>query len=265
MTIDPAALWIALGAAFLLGVATVAVRTLLRGGKISSERGRELHQRIRSWAILVPALLVPILLGPVTLKLGAGVLGLICFREFSRATGLFRERVVTILVQLSIVALTCVSLSGVDDLWTTAVPVLALVIVAGALFDDRPAGYVQRVALGVLSFLLFGVCLGHLGLLADQLETRRIILWLLLCISLNDVVAYLCGNLWGKRKLCPNISPHKTVAGALGAVVFTSLFATVVGHMMELPFGSTSVLLAAGALCEWRKVKAGDRQISNNC
>jgi phosphatidate cytidylyltransferase len=249
MKIDPAILWIALGVALLLSIATVTVSILLRREKISSERGRELYQRIRSWAILVPLIIVPILLGSVALKIAAGALGLFCFNEFSRATGLFRERVVTGLVQCSIVGLTLASLSGVDGLWATAVPLLALGIVAGGLCGDRPSGYLQRVALGTLSFLLFGVCLSHLGFLSDQGNAKRVVLWLLLCISLNDVAAYLCGTLWGERKLCPNISPNKSVSGALGAVIFTSIFAALVGWLMALSIGPVPVLLAAGALC----------------
>lgn len=249
MKIDPVTLWIALGVGLLLIAVTVAVKILLIRERISPRQGQELFLRIRSWAILVPLILIPIALGSVALKIGAGALGLLCFREFSRATGLFRERVVTVLVQGSIVGLTLASLSGVGSLWAAAVPLLALMIVVGLLFEDRPSGYVQRVALGVLAFLLFGVCLGHLGFLAEQQESRRIILWLVLCISLNDVAAYLCGNLWGKRKLCPNISPNKTVAGAVGGVVFTSVLAVVVGRMMDLPLTSIPVLLVAGALC----------------
>ena len=36
-----------------------------------------------------------------------------------------------------------------------------------------------------------------------------------------DVFCYLCGSLFGRHKLCPDISPKKTVEGAVGGVVFT--------------------------------------------
>ena len=42
-----------------------------------------------------------------------------------------------------------------------AVPSLTVsLIVILALFADEPKGYIQRVALGILAFVLFGVCLG---------------------------------------------------------------------------------------------------------
>lgn len=40
----------------------------------------------------------------------------------------------------------------------------------------------------------------------------------------GDSFAYLAGRAFGKRKMCPNISPHKTVAGGLGAPVGSILF-----------------------------------------
>lgn len=38
-----------------------------------------------------------------------------------------------------------------------------------------------------------------------------------------DTFGYFCGHAWGKKKLCPDISPNKTVAGAVGGVLGTPL------------------------------------------
>ena len=55
---------------------------------------------------------------------------------------------------------------------------------------------------------------------------------LALCIAwLSDTGAYFCGKFFGKNKLCPSISPKKTVEGFLGGVsvsVFSTLFVTVI-------------------------------------
>ncbi len=39
------------------------------------------------------------------------------------------------------------------------------------------------------------------------------------CSSLTDVCAYLVGSAIGGKKLCPNISPKKTISGAIGGIV----------------------------------------------
>lgn len=249
MTLDPAALWTALGVTTLLGVATLSVTLLARRGKIPPAGRKELYQRIRTWAILAPLLILPFVLGPIAIKIGSGLLGVLCFREFSRATGLFRERAVTLVTHAAIILLTLASLFGSESLWMAATPLLALSIVVAGILKDQPDGYLQRVSLGLLGFLLFGVCFAHLGLLADRLPNGRVFLWLLLCVALNDVGAYLCGRLWGRRKLCPVTSPNKTVAGAVGAVILTSGISAVAGTALALPFASLPMLLLAGALC----------------
>lgn len=58
-----------------------------------------------------------------------------------------------------------------------------------------------------------------------------------LCACLSDAFAYFGGRLFGKRKLCPEISPKKTVAGsiagfvggAVGGVIMTLLFSKTIG------------------------------------
>ena len=49
---------------------------------------------------------------------------------------------------------------------------------------------------------------------------------LLVCVAawIADSAAYFVGRALGKHKLCPLISPHKTVEGAVGGVLFAMLF-----------------------------------------
>lgn len=46
----------------------------------------------------------------------------------------------------------------------------------------------------------------------------------LLCAWLNDTFAFFVGRKFGKHKLAPNISPKKSVEGAIGGIVITTLF-----------------------------------------
>ncbi len=247
-TADPVILWTGAGVAGILAVAFLVVMSLNRLGKLHETTAAELYKRIGTWALIAPAVLVPLLLGSVAFKIAGGILGLFCFREFSRATGLFRDRPISFTVYGAIAVLTAAGVSGITGLWIGTSAVMPLVIAAAGLCLDRPHGYIQRVALGVLGFALFGTCLGHLGLIADRLYGDRILVWLFLCVGLNDVAAYMSGKLWGKRKLCPNTSPNKTLAGAVGAIVFTSLLSALAGNAMSLPIQSTLLLALAGAL-----------------
>ena len=49
-------------------------------------------------------------------------------------------------------------------------------------------------------------------------------------VWVNDVFAFLCGKTLGKRKLVPNTSPNKTVAGHLGALMLTTPLVATIAH-----------------------------------
>ena len=48
----------------------------------------------------------------------------------------------------------------------------------------------------------------------------------------TDVAAFLFGKAFGKRRLCPRISPNKTVEGAFGGVVCTMLVIAIVTNFL---------------------------------
>lgn len=59
-----------------------------------------------------------------------------------------------------------------------------------------------------------------------------------LCVAwFTDTFAYFSGMLFGKKKLCPEISPKKTVAGAIGGTIFGTVAGLVVFYIMDLDMG----------------------------
>ena len=68
----------------------------------------------------------------------------------------------------------------------------------------------------------------------------------------SDGFAYLIGRKWGKRKLCPSISPKKTVEGAAGGVFGGVLIALLVRlwfvHMFKMPMPGVPAAILLGAL-----------------
>jgi phosphatidate cytidylyltransferase len=209
--------------AVLLAFTPIAIWLLTWTGKASDKLLKDLWQRWVSWLVLAPLMVGPVLLGAGYTILAVGVLSLLCYREYARATGLFRERAISIAVLLGIFLLTFASFDNWYGFFVALWPLTVGLIAAIAILADRPAGYVQRVGLGVLGFMLFGCCLAHLGYFGNDLNYRSILVWILLCVELNDIFAYICGKSFGKRKLAPNTSPNKTVGGAIGALVLTTL------------------------------------------
>lgn len=208
----------------------VVITWLERSGRISETHRRELWLRWRSWLVMTPLLIGPILLGAAWTILGVGFLSLFCYREYARATGLFREKVISAMVAIGIVLVTLAVVDNWYRLFVALTPLMIFMILTVALFADRPQGYVQRTALGVLGFVLLGSGLGHLGYLANDAQYRPLILLVLVSAEMNDIFAYLVGKTFGHIPLCPNTSPKKTVAGSLGGLVLTTSLVVFLGR-----------------------------------
>jgi phosphatidate cytidylyltransferase len=233
---QPITLVVTVALAVLLLLTPAVIWLLARLGRIDAKLRAELMLRYYSWLVLVPLILLPILLGAVWKILGVGILSLFCYREYARATGLFREKTVSLTVVLGIVALTFTELDHWYRLFVALFPFTVGILAIAAILRDEPKGYIQRVGLGVLGFALFGSCLGHLGYLANDANYRPMLILIFLSVELNDVFAFIVGKTLGRRKLIPNTSPNKTIAGAVGALVLTTLLVMGIGPFV---FGGT--------------------------
>ena len=243
---SPLVLWTAVAVAAALAAFPVVLRVVRPAGPL----GRELWARWLSWGVLAPMMFVPVLLGAAATIAAVGLLSVACYREFARATGLFRHPVTSATVVAGIGAVT---LAVADHWWPLfgALPAIWIVLIAStALLADRPNDYLQRVALGTVAFVLFGVCLGHLGYLANDTRYRPLLVWLVVCVQCSDIAAYTGGKLIGGPKLAPNTSPNKTVGGAVTALVATTLLVVLLGRvaLAGTDVGTGARLLPLGVL-----------------
>ncbi|AXQ28978.1 phosphatidate cytidylyltransferase [Solimonas sp. K1W22B-7] len=69
------------------------------------------------------------------------------------------------------------------------------------------------------------------------------LLFFLFIVFAADTGAYLAGRNFGKRKLAPNISPGKTVEGAVGGLLLTAAWAMTAGLYVFAPSGNQVWLL----------------------
>jgi phosphatidate cytidylyltransferase len=161
-----------------LVLAPLLILTLHRAGRVDPALRGDLYRRYLSWLVVVPLIVVPVLLGAATTIVAVALLSLFCYREYARATGLFRQKVMSAMVTLGILAVTCAVAVHWDGLFVALTPIMLATLTAVATSLDRPSGYIQRVALAVFAFLLFGTGLGHLGYMANDAHYRSLILML---------------------------------------------------------------------------------------
>lgn len=213
-------LTLACGGALLLAPLLIAFAS--RG--MSDERQRELWLRWRTWLVIAPALFVPVLLGALWTILGLTLLAIASQREFSRMTGAFREGRGDAVAALLILLIGLGALDHWYGFFNAMTGLGVALIAAVELLEDRPRGYIRRTALAILGLVFFGTCLLHLGYLANDPDYRPKLLLVIVAVGLQDVLAFVVGRLFGKRKLAPVTSPGKTLEGAVGALLLTTLF-----------------------------------------
>lgn len=109
------------------------------------------------------------------------------------------------------------------------------------------------------SVFYIALCSAFLVLLRFLPEGGSWLLLLTVVTAGSDTGAYYTGRAFGRRKLCPNISPGKTVNGALGGIFAVMIAAVLLGcfllpEVSGLKLALTAVLLAvvgiAGDLTE---------------
>ena len=216
----------------LLALAPLLIFITTRSARSNAEKTKELWDRYRSWIWLALCILIPILGGAFWTIIAVGTLSVLCYREYARITGLFRERTISFIVVIGILLVTFAELDNWYRLFVALFSLTVALIAIGGLIPDQPKGYIQRVGLGVLGFALFGSALGNLGYMANDWNYRPMLLLVIFAVELNDIFAYICGHLFGRRKFVPNTSPNKTVGGALGALILTTPLVGVIAHFI---------------------------------
>ncbi len=198
----------------------------------------------RSWWVILPLMAIPLGFGRYATIGAVTLLSLLCFKEFARATGLYRDWIFTGAVYLSILFLAYlvwIRWYGMFLVWPIYVVVLMWMI---PVLRNQTEGMIQKASLSIVGFLYFGWFLGHLGYLTNVKGGLSYLLFLTLAVSLNDIAAYTAGKLFGRRPLAPNVSPRKTWEGAIGCVLVTT--AAVWLLCSSLPqFGTLEKALAA--------------------
>lgn len=222
--------WLVLLVVGVLVFAPLSIAGAVWFGRVVEPQRTELRKRYLSWLLLAPLIVVPILLGAFWMMLGIMLLSLLCYREYARVTGCFRNRLISLVVVVGVLLVFFAVFDHWYGLFVAAAPLTVVAIAMVAIIADQPKGYIQRVALGVLGFMLFGVGLGHLAYFGNSADYRPMVLMLLVGVQLNDVFAYVSGKLFGHTQIMPETSPNKTRGGSLGALILTTALVAVGGH-----------------------------------
>ena len=116
--------------------------------------------------------------------------------------------------------------------------------------------FINNVLLIKLANGLFILVPMAIALIALNKNSSSLVLLLLALIWAADIGAYFAGNAFGKNKLCPNVSPGKTLEGAIGGIILSlvigSLYVLMTAEMPTLKnylcFGILSFIVSLSSI-----------------
>lgn len=180
-----------------------------------------------------------LLLGTLPTALFVAAMSWLCCFEFFRMMRL-DGKVPNELLGLTAAVLFPLS-ALVDPLWLTAL-IFLLVLTLGLWYVFSPRTRIADIAVTAFGPIYTGFMLSSIVLLRDSLDGfSGALLPIGVCASLwvSDSFAYLVGSRFGKHKMVPKISPHKSWEGFFGG-----LFGSVIIWLILLVTGLYRIDLA---------------------
>lgn len=167
--------------------------------------------RISTAIIGLPLLFLLLYLGGDWLAFSITLVAIIGMYEFFSVTKNNSEMcIVSYVSAISYIAL---------NISFTLVLALLIIVVCCMHITDSSRGSVLDLGVAVLGFVYLGFMLGFVSMVRN-LDEGVYLVWLIFISAWGtDTFAYFTGKLFGKRKLCPTLSPSKTVEGAIGGVI----------------------------------------------
>ena len=209
-----------------------------------------------SWILMAGMGLIVVFLGRISTIIGVTLLAIYAFKEFARASGLYRDWWMTGAVYAGIVTVGIASLVSHprgDEPGTgwfgffVAVPVfeIALILIIPIL-RNRARGELERMSLAIVGFVYIGWLFGHLGFMANAHNAYGFVCFIIFATALCDVAAFTFGKIFGRHPLRSEISPNKTWEGALGAFLVAMILPWLL--RFSFPFFGPRELVLTGLI-----------------
>jgi phosphatidate cytidylyltransferase len=206
----------------------------------------------KSWLVMAPLVFGFVFGGRVPVIIFFCLIASLGFKEFARATGLYRDWWMVGAVYLGIIAIGVTSLihqpqdgepgNGWYGLFIVLPVYVVALIVLIPILRNQVHGQLQSLALAILGFIYIGWMFGHLAFLANANNAYGYLLYVIFATELNDVAAFTCGKLFGKHPFRSNISPKKTWEGAIGALLVSMALPWALRFSFP-HFGATQLVL----------------------
>lgn len=211
-----------------------------------------LTARVLVAVIAIPLVIAVVYLGGLVLALTLGVVAALAARELygiAQGGGYSPlSRTGTVIAFLLPIAVHFFRLGRFVPPEIALAAMIVIGLFALALFrrpvDRHPLGAVAVTLLGVVytaGFLSFAYALRYHNYVVTARAGSVLLFYPFVLTWISDTAGYFVGRAFGRTKLMPSVSPGKTRAGALGALVFCMLASWAYAHWVLVPFASLAV------------------------
>lgn len=198
-------------------------------------------KRTISGIVLFILVTASVLISPLTFGLVLLIFSLIAVNELSKALGVHSEGIkanpLEITMYISTICLYVVAfLNNVDtiDAYTMIVLIATFLILMAIYVLTFPKYQATEIAKSIF-IVVYGPLLLSFGYRIEAFAVHPFVTVGLIFIvsSVCDIAAYFVGSAIGKHKLAPELSPKKTIEGAIGGVVVVTICCIVYGIIMH--------------------------------
>jgi len=227
--------WLVMGGVLALLVVASAIGAWLgRRARSESEVVANLVARINAWWVMVALLCGCFVLGRVATLVFFALASFFALREFLTLTPTRRGDHLPMALCFYVAIPLQYWLIGIQwyGLFAICIPVYGfLMLPAISALGGDVDGFLERNTKIQWGLMLTVYCISYapavllLHIPGYEGQNLLLMLYLLLVVQLSDVLQYVFGKLFGRRKLAPRVSPSKTVEGLVGG----GLAATGVG------------------------------------
>ncbi|AYF54802.1 phosphatidate cytidylyltransferase [Clostridium botulinum C] len=192
-----------------------------------------MNKRYLGAAILSP-LIVVLFLGGIYLKILIAILSLLGMYEFysvSKQKGI--NPISTISYVLSIFYYYILIINETIDFHKIfLIIILALFIMMCIPVLSEKYNFID-VSVTLLGFFYVTIFFSFIVLVNNKQDGNYLIWTIFISAWLCDTCAYYTGKFFGKNKLCPRVSPKKTIEGSIGGLLGSALFCGLYGFIIN--------------------------------
>ncbi|MBC2578925.1 phosphatidate cytidylyltransferase [Clostridium sp. DJ247] len=201
-------------------------------------------------ALILSPLIILLFLGGIYLKYGIMILSLLGMHEFYKVT---REKNIH---SIDVIAYLLCIIYYITLGWDVNFKLIFILLIISIFIFmcipvlDMEYNFID-ISITVLGFLYVSVFFSFIVLVNNKVYGNYLI-WIIFISSwLCDTAAYYSGRAFGKTKLCPKISPKKTVEGSIGGMFGSAIGCGIFGYIIQNKGVSISIyhFVILGIIC----------------